>query len=80
LINKITLNYTLTVHKKGLHSSFHLDYLLLRLDHTLNMLVFSKLDIDCSIYNAYETIKIVPSPGGSAKTKQSVNIERNKIH
>jgi len=80
LINKITLNYTLTVHKKGLHSSFHLDYLLLRLDHTLNMLVFSKLDIDCSIYNAYETIKIVPSSGGSAKTKQSVNIERNKIH
>ena len=80
MINKITLNYILTIYKKGLHSSFHLDYLLLKLDHTLNMLVFSKLDIDYSIYNAYETIKIVPSPGGWAKIKQSNNIGRNKIH
>ena len=46
-LNEKTLNYALTAHEKGLHSSFTSDHNLCRSGQALNMPLFPTLSIDC---------------------------------
>lgn len=78
-LTEITMNHALTVHEKGLHSSFSSDYQLSKSGQALNMPKFPQLSIDCPICHAYKINKSIPSPGGATKTKQCTIINRNKI-
>ena len=78
-MNEVTLNDALTVHEKGLHSSFQSYFLLSRSGQAINMPLFPKLDLDCPTCHACKINKTTPAPGGSERTKNSVRLGRNLI-
>ena len=74
-----SLNQALTVHEKGLHSSFYLDHRLSQSGKAINMPAIQQLDLDCPICLQCQLTKSIPDPGGSIKTKNSTTVGRNDI-
>ena len=72
-------NQALTVHEKGLHSSFHLDYKLSQSGQAINMPDIQQLDLDCPICLQCKITKSIPDRGGSIETKNSTTIGRNVV-
>lgn len=73
------MNYALTAHEKGLHSSFTSDYQLSRSGKALNMPKFLQLSIDCPMCHTCKINKSIPSPGRATKEKQCTVINRNNM-
>ena len=63
-MNDTMLNYALTVHEKGMHSSFFLDCKLSQSGQGMGMPIFTQLDIDFPMCHKCKINKIVTSPGG----------------
>ena len=68
ILNDPTLNNALTVHEKGLHYSFFLDYTLSQSSQGVGMPIFPQLGIDCPTCHKCKINKTVPSTGGATKT------------
>ena len=74
-----SLNQDLTVHEKGLHSSFHLDYNLSQPRQDVNMFAIQQLDLDCPICLQHKATKSIPDPGCTTKTKNSTTVGHNAV-
>ena len=60
-----SLNKALTVHEKGLHSSFFLDFKLSQSRQAINMPDTQQLDADCPIFHQCKITRSVTIPGSA---------------